>query len=235
MPMKTAIVLPTYNEAENLPQLVAAIFDLAIPDLSVIVIDDHSPDGTGQIADDLAQKYPISVIHRSGKLGLGSAYRDGFDHCLKFGAEYIFEMDADFSHQPKDLPRLLKAVRGGADLAIGSRKIPGGQIIGWNWRRQLYSNGAMSFARLLLGLKTHDITAGFRCFSAAALKKIDYHAVQSNGYAFQIEMIFRLEKAGLKITEVPVTFPDRRLGRSKLGSKDIWEFFALIFKLIITK
>jgi len=230
--MKTAIVLPTYNEAENLPQLAAAIFNLNIPDLSIIIVDDHSPDGTGQIADALSKKYPIFVIHRPGKLGLGSAYRTGFDHCLDNGAAYILEMDADFSHQPKDIMRLITAVKDGADLALGSRKVPGGQIVGWNWQRKFYSNGAMFFARLLLGLKTKDITAGFRCFRASALRKIAFHSVQSNGYAFQIEMIYRLEKSGLKIVEVPVTFPDRHLGRSKLGRQDVLEFFKVIFKLI---
>ena len=233
--MKIAIVIPTYNEAQNLPQLVEAIFGLKLPDLSLVIVDDHSPDGTGQLADELANKYSLHVLHRPGKFGLGSAYRAGFDYCLDNGAEYIFEMDADFSHQPKDLVRLLSAVEAGADLSIGSRKIPGGHIIGWNWKRRLYSNGAMFFARLLLGLKTRDITAGFRCFRASTLRRIDYQSIKSNGYAFQIEMIFRLEKAGLKIVEIPVIFPDRRLGRSKLGAKDIREFFVLILKLIIKR
>ncbi len=229
--MRAIVVIPTYNEKDNLPALVKAIFDLSIVGLSVLVIDDHSPDGTGQLADELAQKYQLQVIHRSGKLGLGSAYRVGFEACLSAGADYILEMDADFSHDPKDLPRLIAAAEAGADLALGSRKVKGGQIIGWNWQRKLYSHGAMFLARLVLGLTTKDITAGFRCFRATALNKIDYAHIKSNGYAFQIEMVYRLEKAGLAIVEVPVTFPDRRLGVSKLGRQDIWEFFQLIWQL----
>lgn len=229
--MGTAIILPTYNEATNLPQLVKAIFALGLSDLSVVIIDDNSPDGTGQIADKLSRAYPISVIHRPGKMGLGSAYRVGFDYCLNKSAEYIFEMDADFSHDPKDLSRLLLAAQNGADLVIGSRKIKGGETVGWGIRRKLYSNGAMIFARFLLGLKTHDITAGFRCFRAATLHKIDYHSIKSNGYAFQVEMVYNIEKAGLQIAEVPVIFPDRQAGISKLGKKDIIEFFKLVLKL----
>ncbi|NMB48399.1 polyprenol monophosphomannose synthase [Candidatus Kuenenbacteria bacterium] len=228
--MQAVVIIPTYNEKDNLAQLVKAIFNLSIPGLSVLIVDDNSPDGTGQLAEELADHYPLRVIHRSGKLGLGSAYREGFRHCLDQGAEYLIEMDADFSHDPKDLPRLLAAATG-ADLVIGSRKVPGGQIIGWNWRRKLYSHGAMFFACLLLGLKTRDITAGFRCFRASALRAIDYTGIKSNGYAFQIEMVYRLEKAGLKINELPVTFLDRQRGSSKLGTKDILEFFKLVLKL----
>jgi dolichol-phosphate mannosyltransferase len=233
--MKTAVVLPTYNEADNLPQLVQSIFALGLLDLFVVVVDDGSPDGTGQLADELSHRYPVFVLHRERKLGLGSAYRTGFDFCLAKGAEYIFEMDADFSHDPKDLPRLLAAAKGGGDLVIGSRKIVGGKILGWSWKRRLYSDGAMFFARFLLGLKTHDITAGFRCFRAQALQKIAYHSIESNGYAFQVEMIYALEKAGLKVIEIPVIFPDRRLGISKLNKKDILEFFRLVFKLKFKK
>ncbi|NMC51868.1 polyprenol monophosphomannose synthase [Candidatus Kuenenbacteria bacterium] len=233
--MKNFIILPTYNEKENLAELVMEIFGQGINDLSILIIDDNSPDGTGVLADELSQKYPVFVIHRRGKLGLGSAYREGFDYCLDKGAEYIFEMDADFSHDPKDLPRLLSAAKDGADLVIGSRKIKGGQIIGWNWERHLYSNGAMFFARFLLNLKTRDITAGFRCFCTNALKKIDYSKIKSNGYAFQIEMVYHLEKAGLKIVEAPVTFIDRQKGQSKLGQKDIREFFKTILNLKINR
>ena len=229
--MKTFIIIPTYNEAANLPRLIESIFNLHIDGLSVVVVDDNSPDGTGQLADELSAQYPLQVIHRSGKLGLGSAYREGFKYCLAQGAECLIEMDADFSHNPKDLIRLIATVESGADLALGSRKVKGGKIIGWNWQRKLYSNGAMFFARLLLGLKTRDITAGFRVFRATALTAIDYAHLKSNGYAFQIEMIYRLEKAGLKIVEVPVAFPDRQAGVSKLGQKDIKEFFKLVFKL----
>jgi dolichol-phosphate mannosyltransferase len=177
------------------------------------------------------ERSKIEVLHRAGKLGLGSAYRAGFKYCLEKQADFIFEMDADFSHDPNDIPKLLMTVQNGADLAIGSRKIKGGKILGWNWKRKLYSNGAMWFARILLHLKTKDITAGFRCFRAEALKKINYENIKSNGYAFQVEMIYRLERAGLKIVEVPVVFPDRELGKSKLNKKDIIEFFGRVIRL----
>ena len=224
------IIIPTYNESANLSNLVKEIYKY-LPNSKILVVDDNSPDGTGQLAEGLKKDYPVEVLHRQDKLGLGSAYRAGFKYALEHGANFIFEMDCDFSHQPKDLPRLLSACQNGADLAIGSRKVKGGKIIGWNWWRHFCSNGAMLFSRLLLGLKTHDVTAGFRCFKTEALKKINYEKISSNGYAFQIEMVYRLEKAGFKITEVPVTFPDRQAGESKLGLKDILEFFIKIIKL----
>jgi dolichol-phosphate mannosyltransferase len=229
--MKTYIVIPTYNEKENIEELVKAINNLQIENLNILIVDDNSPDGTGEIADKLKDNYPVEVLHRQGKQGLGSAYRAGFKYCLEHDAKYIFEMDADFSHNPKDIPRMLQAAQEGADLVIGSRKITGGEIIGWNAWRHFCSDGAMFASRLVLGLKTKDVTAGFRCFKAETLKKIKYSEVQSNGYAFQEEMIYRVEKAGLKVVEVPVIFLDRQKGKSKLNKKDIVDFFKTIFRL----
>ncbi len=233
------ILIPTFNERENLSKLVVVITQNLEKSVfkdhyRVLIIDDNSPDGTGQLAESLKDKYPLEVLHRSGKLGLGSAYREGFNYALMHGAEYVMEMDADFSHQPQDILRLVEACqKEGVALVIGSRKIKGGKILGWNWRRKFYSNGAMYFARTLLNLKTHDITAGFRCFRANELKKISYHKIRSNGYAFQVEMIYKFEKAGLKIIELPVIFPDRISGDSKLNWHDIREFFIIIIKLFL--
>ena len=229
--MRTYIIIPTYNEKENIQELVKEIDNLNIEDLSILVVDDNSPDKTGEIADRLKDNYPVEVLHRQGKQGLGSAYRAGFKYCLENNAEYIFEMDADFSHKPKDIPRMLQAAQGGADLVIGSRKIKGGSIVGWNAWRHFCSDGAMFASRLILGLKTKDVTAGFRCFKAETLKKIKYEEVKSNGYAFQEEMIYRAEKAGLKVVEVPVVFLDRQKGKSKLNKKDIIDFFVTIIRL----
>jgi len=229
--MKPIIVIPTYNEKENIAALIEKIFSLAIPGLEIIVVDDNSPDGTADFVKQLQTKYPLHLIKRSGKLGLGSAYIAGFKKALELGADYILEMDADWSHDPADVPRLITACQNGADLAIGSRKVPGGQIIGWNAWRKLESNGAMLFSRLFLGLKPRDVTAGFRCWRGAVLHKIDIDKIKSNGYAFQEELLYRTQTAGFKIIEVPVTFIDRAKGQSKLSKKDIAEFFFIIFKL----
>jgi dolichol-phosphate mannosyltransferase len=229
------IIIPTYNERDNIERLIYEICKQQINDLRILVVDDGSPDETGKIVENLGSELPVEVLHRTGKLGLGSAYRDGFRYCLEKQADFVFEMDADFSHDPKDISKLLTVAQNGADLAIGSRKIKGGKILGWNWQRKLYSNGARLFGRILLNLKTKDITAGFRCFRAETLKKINYEMIKSNGYAFQVEMIYRMERAGLKIVEVPVIFPDRKLGKSKLNKKDIVEFFGRVIKLIFKK
>ena len=233
--MKKFIILPTYNEAENLPKLVKTIFDLQIPDLHIIVVDDNSPDGTGQIADRLAKEFPLIVIHRQGKQGLGSACITGFKKALEFGADIVCQMDADFSHDPHDLPRLLERIDKGYDFVIGSRRVTGGNIKGWSRYRNIQSILAMSFARAMLGLKTRDITAGYRCLKATILKDIDFQTIKANGYAFQEELIYRSEKKGYSIAEVPVTFIDRKFGQSKLGIKDIIEFFMTVFRLRLKK
>jgi len=243
---KIAVIIPTYNEKENIAGLVGRIFEQNILDLGIIFVDDGSPDGTadeiGRIRDKKTATLPnppleregdvIQIIRRPGKLGLGSAYIAGFKQALADGAELIMEMDADLSHAPEDLPRFIAAAEAGAGLIIGSRKIPGGKIIGWNFRRHLMSNGAMFTARLLLGLKTKDVTSGFRCFKRGVLEKIDLDAIKSNGYAFQEEMLYRTEKLGFRVAEIPVTFTDRTKGQSKLSTKDILEFFGTMIRLV---
>jgi len=229
--MKPVVVIPTYNESANIEKLLKKIFALNIPNLEVIVVDDNSPDGTADIINQLpVTSYQLHLIKRRGKLGLGSAYLEGFKKALSLGADYIFEMDADFSHDPNDIPRMIEAAQN-ADLAIGSRKIPGGKIVGWNLLRKFMSNGAMWLSRLLLRLKVRDVTSGFRCFKRRVLETIPLDEIKSNGYAFQEEMLYRAQKAGFLITEIPVTFVDRQKGKSKLSKKDIIEFFLIILKL----
>lgn len=235
--MKTFVIIPTYNERENIVNLISEIFVQQIPDLNIIVVDDNSPDKTAEAVAQAQTVYPgkLYLINRYHKLGLGSAYIAGFKKALALGADLLIEMDADFSHDPKDLPRLIEGCADGFDLTIGSRKINGGSVIGWNLRRKLMSNGAMYFSRFLLGLKTKDVTAGFRCFKRHVLEKIGLDNIKSNGYAFQEELLYRTEKLGFTVKEVPVIFKDREVGQSKLGKKEIKEFFIIIFKLRFLK
>ncbi len=230
------LIIPTYNEKDNLAGLADRLLALPLP-LSILVVDDNSPDGTGKLADDLSDKYKgrLFVLHRSGKLGLGSAYRQGFVLAIGRGATAVGEMDADNSHLPEDLTRLWQALDQGADVVIGSRRIKGGQIIGWGWWRHFTSWGANTLARAVLGLKTRDVTAGYRLYKVAALEKIPWRIITSNGYAWQEEILFLLEKAGARVAEVPVVFNDRKQGQSKLRGKDILEFFATISRLILGK
>ncbi len=229
--MKKYIVIPTYNEAENIEKLIQQIFALNINQLNIIIVDDNSTDGTGQLADKLSQHYPITVIHRQGKLGLGSAYIAGFKKAFSLGAEIVFEMDADFSHNPKDLPIMINTIKQGYDVVIGSRRIQGGNVKGWSWWRNLQSQAAMNFAKIILNLKTKDLTAGYRGYRVKTLQQINLDNIKSNGYAFQEEMIYLCEKFNFKIKEIPVTFIDRQFGKSKLGLKDIIEFFITILRL----
>lgn len=230
--MKTIIVIPTYNEKENIVNLINDIFILNIPDLSIIVVDDNSPDDTAQEVARIQTVYPqLYLIKRYRKLGIGSAYIAGFKKASSLNADLIMEMDADYSHQPQDIPRLIEACENGYHLAIGSRRVPGGKIIGWNWRRHFTSAGAMFFARLILGMKAKDVTAGFRCYRQEVLKKINLDDIKSNGYAFQEEMLYLTQKNNFPIKEVPVVFQDRQKGRSKLSKKDILEFFLTILRL----
>ncbi|MEA2089054.1 MAG: polyprenol monophosphomannose synthase [Patescibacteria group bacterium] len=233
---KIFICVPTYNEKENIERLVKKIFDL-IPQLSagenlkLVIIDDNSPDQTGKIADELSKKYPIKVIHRKGKIGLGSAYIAGFKYALEKNADFVFEMDADFSHSPEDIPRFLKEADNGFEVILGSRKIKNGKIKNWNFWRYFCSYGAMFFSRLILRLKTKDVTTGFRCYKSDVLRKLNLDNIKSNGYAFQEEMIYLCEKKNFSIKEIPITFIDRKFGKSKLSYKDIIEFFIKIIKL----
>lgn len=227
---KIAIIIPTYNEAENIESLVHAILSEKIEGLEILIVDDNSPDGTGEIAERLSTHSPITLLKREKKLGLGTAYVLGFKEALKRGAELIFEMDADFSHSPKDLPRLIKAA-GNYDVVIGSRRIAGGGIVGWNIWRHFASSSAMWLSRLVLGLRTRDVTSGFRCYQKIILEKINLDKITSNGYAFQEEMIWRCEQLGARVKEVPITFVDRQYGKSKVGVREIIDFFVTIWKL----
>ncbi len=229
------VILPTYNEAENLSRIVQAVLGLHGP-YHVLVVDDNSPDGTGRIADDLAALYPdrVQVVHRSGKLGLGTAYIQGFRRAIAQGYRYAFEMDADGSHDPADLPRLLEAARE-ADLALGSRYMPGGGIKDWPAYRLLLSRMGALYSRLILGLPVSDPTGGFKCFRTEALRTLDLDGIRSNGYAFQIELTYRLYRKGFRIVEVPITFVERRAGKSKLGSRIVLEAVLLVPRLRLMK
>ncbi|PWH19902.1 MAG: polyprenol monophosphomannose synthase [Ardenticatenia bacterium] len=218
--MKLVVVIPTYNEADNLPTLAAELLALGVEGLELLVVDDASPDGTGQVAEELAQRYPgvIHVIHRPGKLGLGTAYVQGFRWALERGADYIVQMDADFSHSPHYIPKFLEAIKD-YDVVVGSRYVPGGRLDErWGWGRWFLSWWANSvWVRLALGIRTRDATSGFKMWRSSALRKIGLGRVMSNGYVFQVEMAYISEKIGLRILEVPIYFEDRRIGRSKMS------------------
>ena len=230
------VVIPTYNERANLAALVGRLFKLELP-LSVLVVDDASPDGTGRLAEELARRYAgkFFVLHRASKFGLGSAYREGFACAMARGASVVGEMDADLSHNPEDLPRLWQKLAAGAEVVVGSRRVRGGKIKGWSWRRHLMSWGANAVARLILGLKTHDVTAGFRLYQVKVLQRVPWRQVKSEGYAWQEEILFLLERAKANIAEVPVVFNDRSHGKSKLRARDIKEFFVTLTRLKLKK
>lgn len=217
-------IIPTFNELENLPVIHRRLKD-ACPDVQVLIIDDGSPDGTGRLADELAQANPggTHVMHRTTKDGLGAAYLAGFAWGLSRGYSVLVEMDADGSHAPEQLHRLLDAVDAGADLAIGSRYVDGGTVQNWPWRRLILSKIANTYSRLVLGVGVHDITAGYRAFRREVLETIDLDGVDSKGYCFQIEMTWRALAAGFAITEVPITFTERELGVSKMSGSNIRE------------
>ena len=216
---KVMVVIPTYNEADNLPAMFGELVALGIPGLQVLVVDDNSPDGTGRIADELAGRHPeeLHVIHRAGKLGLGTAYIGGFRYALDRGAEFIVQMDADFSHSPAYIAQFLEAI-GEYDVVVGSRYVAGGRLDErWGWGRYLLSWWANSiYTRLILGLKVKDATAGFKCWRRRTLEGIGLERVRSNGYVFQVEMAYLTEKLGFRFLEVPIYFEDRRIGRSKM-------------------
>jgi dolichol-phosphate mannosyltransferase len=228
--MRALVIVPTYNERENLPQLVPAILGQG-ESFHVLVVDDNSPDGTGQIADDLSAADPrVNVLHRDGKRGLGTAYVAGFKWALDHGFDYVFEMDADFSHDPDALPSLLDgAMRG--DCAVGSRWVPGGGTENWSLLRTLISRGGSLYAKLILGVPVNDLTSGFKCFSAYVLKRLDLDSIQSNGYGFQVEVNYRCHRLGFRIVEVPIRFVDRRVGKSKMNSGIVLEAARVVWKL----
>jgi dolichol-phosphate mannosyltransferase len=209
------ICLPTYNERENLESMLRA---LAAHDVNVLVVDDNSPDGTGEIADRLAAELDfVSVLHRERKEGLGPAYLAGFRRALADGAAFVLEMDCDFSHNPADVPRLIDACRQGADLALGSRYIPGGGTENWGLGRRIVSWGGSFYARVLLGVRIRDLTGGFKCYRRRVLETIDLDAIHSKGYAFQIEGTYRTLRKGFRVVEVPIRFTDRTEGTSKMS------------------
>jgi dolichol-phosphate mannosyltransferase len=224
------IIIPTYNESENLPLLAEAVFEVQ-PDVHILVVDDNSPDGTGDLADGLAaQDSRIHVMHREGKLGLGTAYIAGFKWALERDYQRIFEMDADFSHQPKYLADFLAASEG-ADLVLGCRYMRGGGTEGWGWLRQMISRGGNLYARAILWLPFRDLTGGFKCFRREVLEAIDLDGICSAGYAFQIELSYRAHKGGFRIAEVPIIFPDRTRGDSKMSGSIVHEAMFNVVKL----
>jgi len=221
---RTLVIIPTYNEIDNLRPIVARVHT-ANPGVHVLIVDDASPDGTGDLADTLAAADGrVHVLHRSGKAGLGAAYRAGFGWGLQAGFDILVEMDADGSHRPEQLPTLLAAVTtGGADLALGSRWVPGGDVAGWPLRRQLISRAGSLYARLLLGLPLRDVTGGYRAYRRNVLEGIGYAGVDSQGYCFQIELAWRAVRAGFRAVEVPITFADRQRGTSKMNGAIVRE------------
>lgn len=217
--MKLTIIIPTYNEAENLTRLAAALFALPLPDLNLLVVDDNSPDGTGQLAEDLGRQYNgrVQVLHRSGKLGLGTAYIAGFQHCLQTEAEAIGQMDADFSHPPEKLLELAEALSG-CDMALGSRYIPGGRLDdAWPFWRKALSGFGNFYARTILGMRLRDVTGGFRLWKRETLAGMPLQRVRSNGYVFQVEMAYLAHRLGYRFSEIPIYFADRRWGKSKMS------------------
>jgi dolichol-phosphate mannosyltransferase len=228
----TWVVLPTYDEADNIRPICAAIL-AALPGVVLLVVDDGSPDGTGRIADELAAADPrIRVRHRAAKQGLGRAYLDGFAIALEGGASSVVQMDADFSHDPAVLPTLIGPVAdGSADLVIGSRYTAGGGVVDWGLGRRLISRGGSLFARTVLGLTPHDLTGGFKAWRASTLAAVPFDGVHAGGYVFQIEMTFRASRAGARIREVPITFRDRRVGQSKMSRRIVIEALVVVVQL----
>ena len=231
------LILPTYNEAENVEAIVrAALAQLATTGLehTILVVDDSSPDGTGDLADRLAGEHPeVRVMHRPAKQGLGRAYLAGFGDALARGADLILEMDADYSHDPADLPRLIAAADA-ADLVLGSRYVPGGGVENWGTLRRIVSRGGSWYARVLLGVPVRDLTGGFKCFNRRVLERLDLRGVHADGYGFQIELTYRAIQAGFTVTEVPIRFRERREGHSKMTTRialeAVWKVPALRFR-----
>jgi len=229
--MRACVCLPTYNERENLASMLEALGKVLGPDDRVLVVDDGSPDGTGELADQLASELSfVDVLHRLVKEGLGPAYVAGFREALARGAELVLEMDCDFSHDPADVPRLIAAAAD-ADLVLGSRYVPGGHVQNWGSLRRFVSAAGSLYARVLLGVRVRDLTGGFKCYRRAVLESIDLDALSSRGYAFQIETTYRAIRAGFRVLEVPITFVDREVGTSKMSGgivlEAIWKVPAL--------
>ena len=229
--MKPVVIVPTYNERDNIDILLHDLLALPV-ELSVINVDDGSPDGTGEAADAWAARYPdrVQVVHRSGKLGLGTAYIAGFKRALAADYDRIMTMDADFSHHPSYIPAMVDKSRE-FDLVIGSRYVPGGGTLSCTWKRKLLSRGANSFAKMALGLQAQDCTAGFRCYRREVLQTIDVDSILSNGYSFLIEMIYYVQQAGFSVGEVPIVFEDRRRGTSKISQSEVTRAMQTVLRL----
>lgn len=225
------IVVPTYNERDNIGGIADRLL-AALPGADLLVVDDNSPDGTGALLDELAAAEPrIHVLHRAGKLGLGTAYVEGFGWGLARGYDYLFEMDADGSHDPRYLPQLLALAEDGADVVVGSRYVPGGGTRNWGASRKLLSRGGSLYARTILGIAVRDVTAGFVCWRRAALEAIDLPTITSNGYSFQIEMKYRAIRKHLRVVETPIIFADRRVGQSKMSRAIVAEALLQVWRL----
>jgi dolichol-phosphate mannosyltransferase len=228
--MRALVILPTYNEIENLPRIAPQILEVD-PDLEILVVDDDSPDGTGKEADQIAEVNPrLSVIHRASKMGLGSAYITGFKYGIEKGFDYLFEMDADFSHDPKYLKDFLTEIRE-ADLVVGSRYLQGVNVINWPMSRLLLSYFANVYTRIITGLPLRDATGGFKCYRREALEAIELDSVRSDGYSFQIEMSFKLWRKGFRLKEIPIIFCDRQQGESKMSKKIVREAVWMVWRL----
>lgn len=232
MDQKTIVIVPTYNERENLPVLVQKLLSLPVT-VDILVVDDNSPDGTGKIADELAAKSPqVHVLHRAGKEGLGRAYCAGFKWALERDYEFIFEMDGDFSHNPDDIPAFLKAA-GNADLVVGSRYRNGIRVINWPLKRLMLSMCAAKYVQVITGMPVSDPTGGYKCFRRKALQSINLDEVRSNGYSFQIEMTHKIWRSGMRVAEVPIIFTDRFQGSSKMSAKIVREALLMVWRLWI--
>jgi dolichol-phosphate mannosyltransferase len=228
---KTLVVVPTYNERENLLPLAQRLLALPVP-VDLLVVDDNSPDGTGKLADDMAAKQPaIHVLHRTAKSGLGRAYIAGFRWAMERGYEYVFELDGDFSHNPDDIPMFLEAARN-ADLVLGSRYLNGIRIINWPLSRLMLSKSAAKYVQIITGMRITDPTGGYKCFTKRALQAINLHEINSNGYSFQIEMTHRLWRQGMRIVEVPIIFTERAQGHSKMSGHIIQEALIMVWRLL---
>lgn len=222
------VIIPTYNERENLPKILERL-RAALDSVAVLVVDDGSPDGTGEVADEIAAADDlVHVLHRSEKNGLGTAYVEGFEWGLSRGYRVLVEMDADGSHQPEQLHRLLDRVNQGYDLVIGSRYVPGGALVNWPIQRELLSKGANTYARLALGAPIHDITAGYRAYRREVLEKLDLDSIESHGYVFQIDLAWRTVQEGFAVAEVPITFVEREIGESKMSGSVMGEAFTKV-------
>ena len=232
--MQTVVIVPTYNERNNLPVIAGEL--LALPGLQLMVVDDCSPDGTGEVADEIAARHPgrVSVLHRNGLRGFGRSYVDGMRAALANGADLVVQMDADHSHDPADVPRLVAAAAQ-AELVVGSRYVPGGRIVNWPFRRLVLSAAANRYVRVLTRLHVQDVTSGFRCWRRETLLRIPFERIVSDGYAFQVEMTWHAARAGSRIREIPITFVERRQGVSKLSSRVILESAILPWRLAVRR